>query len=67
VLLAVSLLDWAYQRHSRDAEDALLGAAKRYRLDADKIQKAVAQEFAAKRKKQERKATAKRKVAAWRA
>ena len=48
LLMEVSLLDWAYQRYSRDAEDSLLGAAKRYRVDAEKIQKAVAQEFAAK-------------------
>lgn len=64
LLLEVSLLDWAYQRYNRDAEDALLGAAKRYRVDTEKIHKAVAQEFAAKHKKQERKATAKKKVAA---
>jgi hypothetical protein len=51
-------------QYSRDPEDALLGAAKRYRVDAEKIQKAVAQEFAVKHKKQERKATAKKKVAA---
>jgi ParB family transcriptional regulator, chromosome partitioning protein len=64
LLLEVSLLDWAYQRYSPDAGDTLLGAAKRYRVDTEKIQKAVAREFAAKHKKQEQKATAKKKIAA---
>jgi ParB family chromosome partitioning protein len=63
LLLEVSLLDSAYRRSGRNAEDALLGAAKRYRVDTEKLQKAVAHEFAAKRKKQERK-TAAKKVAA---
>jgi hypothetical protein len=63
LLLEVSLLDSAYQRSGKNAEDALIGAAKRYRIDIEKLQKAVAHEFAAKRKKQEGK-TAAKKVAA---
>jgi len=34
--------------------DVLLTTAKRHRIDAEKLQKAVAQEFAAKQKKKER-------------
>ena len=50
---------------SKDRQAALEAeAAKRYRVDAGKIQKAVAQEFAAKHKKQDRKVAAKKKVAA---
>ena len=63
LLLEVSLLDSAYQRFGRSEEDALANAAKRYRVDTEKLAKAVAQEFAAKHKKQERK-TAKKKVVA---
>jgi hypothetical protein len=63
LLLEVTLLDSAYQRFGRNEEDALANAAKRYRVDTEKLAKAVAQEFAAKNKKQERK-TAKRKVVA---
>ena len=63
LLLEVSLLDSAYQRFGRSEEDALANAAKRYRVDTEKLAKAVAQEFAVKHKKQERK-TAKKKVVA---
>jgi len=63
LLLEISLLDSAYQRFGRSEEDALASAAKRYRVDTEKLAKAVAQEFAVKHKKQERK-TAKKKVAA---
>src|SRR5579864_2561890 len=63
LLLEVSLLDSAYQRFGRNEEDALASAAKRYRVDTEKLAKAVAQEFAAKHNKQERK-TAKKKVVA---
>jgi hypothetical protein len=63
LLLEVSLLDSAYQRFGRNEEDALANAAKRYRVDTEKLAKAVAQEFAAKHKKQESK-TAKKKVVA---
>ena len=45
----MSLLDSAYQRSSTSRDDVLMDAAKRYRVDAEKLQKAVAKEFAAKR------------------
>jgi ParB family chromosome partitioning protein len=48
LLLEVSLLDSAYQRSAGNGDDVLMSAAKRYRVDAEKVQKAVAQEFAAK-------------------
>lgn len=55
LLLEISLLDSAYQRFGRSEEDALANTAKRYRVDPEKLGKAVAQEFAARHKKQERK------------
>lgn len=51
LLLEMSLLDSAYQRSSADGDDVLMSAAKRYRVDADKLQKEVTAEFAAKAKK----------------
>jgi hypothetical protein len=63
LMLEVSLLDSAYQRFGRNEEDALANAAKRYRVDTEKLAKAVAQEFAAKVKKQERKTATKKVVA----
>jgi len=51
LLLEMSLLDSAYQRSSISRDDVLMEAAKRYRVDAEKLQKAVAKEFAAKRDK----------------
>ena len=50
LLLEISLLDSAYQRGSV-SEDLLMDAAKRYRVDVEKIEKAVAAEFAAKKDK----------------
>ena len=50
ILLEISLLDSAYQR-SGTSEDFLTEAAKRYRVDVEKLQTAVAAEFAAKREK----------------
>jgi ParB family transcriptional regulator, chromosome partitioning protein len=50
LLLEISLLDSAYQR-SASRDDVLMDAAKRYRVDTEKLQKAVAKEFAAKRDK----------------
>jgi hypothetical protein len=49
LLLEISLLDSAYQRSTASRDDILIDAAKRYRLDTEKLQKAVAKEFAAKR------------------
>jgi hypothetical protein len=49
LLLEISLLDSAYQRSTASGDDVLMDTAKRYRVDAEKLQKAVAKEFAAKR------------------
>jgi len=55
LLLEISLLESAY-RSGEDADsDALLSAARRYRIDAEKVLKAVAQEFVDKRKKKDKK------------
>jgi ParB family chromosome partitioning protein len=51
LLLEISLLDSAYQRSNANSADVLMDAAKRYRVDTEKIQKAVAVELAAKRDK----------------
>jgi hypothetical protein len=57
LLLEISLLDSAY-RSCEDAEsDVLLNTARRYRIDVEKVQKSVAQEFAAKQKSKDKKAT----------
>jgi ParB family chromosome partitioning protein len=54
MLLEISLLDSAYQRSGTSTDDLLMDAAKRYRVDAEKAQKTVAAEFAAKRDKQQK-------------
>jgi ParB family chromosome partitioning protein len=51
LLLEISLLDSAYQRSTGSRDDVLMDAAKRYRVDSEKLQKAVAVELAAKREK----------------
>ena len=51
LLLEISLLDSAYQRSTTSRDDVLMDAAKRYRVDTEKLQKAVAKEFVAKRDK----------------
>jgi hypothetical protein len=48
LLLEISLLDSAYRNGADSDNDVLLETAKRYRVDAEKVQKAVAQEFATK-------------------
>ena len=45
------MLDSAYQRSTASRDDVLMDAAKRYRVDTEKVQKAVAKDFAAKRDK----------------
>jgi len=40
LLLEISLLDSAYQRSTASRDDVLADAAKRYRVDAEKLQKA---------------------------
>jgi ParB family chromosome partitioning protein len=57
LLLEISLLESAYRNGSGNDDDVLLNAARRYRIDPDKIQKAVAREFAAKQRKKERTTT----------
>src|ERR1700730_15564730 len=49
LVMEISLLDSAYQRSTASRDDILIDAAKRYRVDTEKLQKAVAKEFAAKR------------------
>jgi hypothetical protein len=51
LLLEISLVDSAYQRGDV-SQDLLMDAAKRYRVDVEKVEKAVAAEFAAKQSKQ---------------
>jgi ParB family chromosome partitioning protein len=51
LLLEISLLDSAYQRSTAGRDDVLMDAAKRYRVDAEKVQQAVTNEHAAKREK----------------
>jgi ParB family chromosome partitioning protein len=61
LLLEISLLDSAYMR-SGASDDLLTDAAKRYRVDVEKLEKAVVAEFAAKRSKSAKpKTTAKTK------
>jgi hypothetical protein len=65
LLLEISLLDSAYQRSTASRNDVLMDAAKRYRVDAEKLQKAVAEELVAKReKKTKRKAKTRSQTAA---
>jgi ParB family chromosome partitioning protein len=51
LLLEISLLDSAYQRTAGSRDDILMDAAKRYRVDTEKLQKAVAEELTAIREK----------------
>jgi len=55
LLLEIGLLESAYRSGGDPDSDVLLTTAKRYRIDAEKVQKAVSQEFAAKQKKKEKK------------
>jgi hypothetical protein len=64
LLLEISLLDSAYQRSTASRDDVLMDAAKRYRVDTEKLQKAVAKEFAAKRDKKTLKTKVRNKTAA---
>ena len=51
LLLEISLLDSAYQRSTQSREDVLMDAAKRYRVDSERLHKTVAKELATKREK----------------
>jgi hypothetical protein len=55
LLLEISLLESAYRNDGDPDNDVLLTTAKRYRIDLQKVQKAVAQEFGARQKKKEKK------------
>ena len=57
LLLEISLLESAYHSGGDADTDVLSTTAKRYRVDTEKVHKAVAQEFAAKQKKKEKKST----------
>ena len=57
LLLEITLLESAYRSGGDPDSDVLLSTAKRYRIDAEKLHKAVAQKFAAKQKKKEKKTT----------
>ena len=57
LLLEISLLDSAYQR-SRTSDYLLTDAAKRYRVDVVKLEKAVAADFSAKRERSKAKGKA---------
>jgi hypothetical protein len=48
--VVVSLLDSAYQRSTAGRDDILRDAAKRYRVDVEKLQRDVAAEFIARGK-----------------
>ena len=51
LVLEVSLLDSAYQRSAASRDDVLMDAAKRYRVDSERLHKTVAKELATKREK----------------
>jgi ParB family chromosome partitioning protein len=55
LLLEVSLLESAYRNAGALDGDILLTTAKRYRVDAEKVQKIVAQEFAVKQRNKAKK------------
>jgi ParB family transcriptional regulator, chromosome partitioning protein len=58
LLLELSLLEPAYNNGASSDSDLLLNTARRYRIDPETVQKAVAQEFAVKKKKKEKKTSA---------
>jgi ParB family chromosome partitioning protein len=63
-LLEISLLDAAYQR-GKGVDDPLLEAAKQYRIDSAKVEKAVTEQLAAKKQTREKtKAVVKKNTAA---
>jgi ParB family transcriptional regulator, chromosome partitioning protein len=51
LVLEISLLDSAYQRSTANDDDVLMSAAKRYRVDSEKLHKTVAKELATKRER----------------
>jgi len=63
LLLEISLLDSAYQRSTASRDDVLLDTAKRYRVDSEKLGKAVAEELALKQGKKMNKSKTNKKPA----
>ena len=59
LLIEISLLDAAHSASSRDGGERLESAAKRYRVNVQKIADTVAAEFAARRKKRDERRRAK--------
>lgn len=60
LLLEISLLDSAYQRSTASRDDVLMDAAKRYRVDTEKVRKVVEKDFAAKQDKNRKKPNARK-------
>ena len=54
LFLEISLLDSTYQRSTANGDDVLMSAAKRHRVDAEKLQKTVTAEFTVKLAKKEK-------------
>jgi ParB family chromosome partitioning protein len=54
LLLEVSLLESAYRGNGDADNDVLLTSAKRHRIDTEKVQKAVSQEFVEKQRKRKK-------------
>jgi len=63
LLLEITLLDSAYQRSTASRADVLLDTAKRYRVDSEKLGKAVAEELALKQGKKMNKSKTNKKPA----
>jgi len=61
LVLEISLLDSAYHRLASGQTDVLMEAAKRFRVDTDKLHKLVAEEIAAKQEKSRIRETTTRK------
>jgi hypothetical protein len=53
--LEISLLELAYRSAGGEAEADMLLTTAKHRVDAEKVQKAATQEFAAKQNKKEKK------------
>src|SRR5262249_45075395 len=65
LLLEICLLDSAYQRSTAaNGDDILMNAARRYRVDTEKVEKSVAEEFATKLANGKNKAKMRRRAVA---
>jgi hypothetical protein len=54
LLIEITLFESGYRGGGEPESDVLLTAAKRYRIDAEKLQKAAARKFITKQKKKEK-------------